>query len=62
MVGKAESKDEIKSGDLLYMDETFRWGKVSGYAGFLSPFFVSQEISIPMIQKSSEKMLGCQRV
>ena len=37
--GKAGQEDEIKSGDLLYIEDSFRWGKGSVYAAFSLPFF-----------------------
>ena len=39
--GKAGLEDEIKSGDLLYIGDSFRWGKGSVYAAFFLPFFIT---------------------
>ena len=39
--GKAGLEDEIESGDLLYIEDSFRWGKGSIYAAFSLPFFIT---------------------
>ena len=37
----SDLEDEIESGDLLYIEDSFRWGKGSIYAAFSLPFFIT---------------------
>jgi hypothetical protein len=51
-LGKAELKEDIKSGDLLYVKDSFRWGKNSDYAVFSAPFLCSKTTNIQQQKES----------
>ena len=57
-LGKAELKGDIKSGDLLYVKDSFRWGKNSDYAVFLHFFYVIENYVFYNIKPSGGSHCG----